>query len=59
METKEALAQAESRLPPELRAMLQTLVRDYKAAALAQFGQSWMNYSILADLIARGWRKVA
>ncbi len=39
--------------------MLQALVKDYKAAAMAQVGQSWMNYSILADLTAHGWRKVA
>ncbi len=59
METKESLELAETELPPELRSVLQVLVKDYRAAASAHIGQGRVNYGILADLVAHGWRKVA
>jgi hypothetical protein len=54
----EAHRKAEATLPPEQREIFNNLVEEYRNSALVHTGQTWVNYVILADLIAAGWRKI-
>ena len=49
--------QAEAGLPVELRGIFDTLVEDYKTAAVTHAIQASVDYNILAELIRTGWRK--
>ena len=48
---------AERRLPNDLMTDFDALVVDYEAACLRHVGRAFVNYEILADLLAAGWRK--
>ena len=50
---------AEHNLPIELREVFNLLVEEYKDAGKQYSSPAWVNYSVLADLIRGGWRKVA
>lgn len=47
---------ARQSLPEELRHVFDELVADYKFATIKQFGQGYVAYKVLADLVRVGWR---
>lgn len=48
--------QARNSLPEELRPVFDELVADYRFATIQRFGQGYVAYIVLADLIRVGWR---
>jgi hypothetical protein len=49
---------ARNSLPEHLRPAFDELVEDYKFATVKRFGQGYVAYIVLADLIRVGWRHV-
>lgn len=50
---------AESRLPDELKALFNRLVREYAFLTHVRYGKGYVAYEVLADLILAGWRPSA
>jgi hypothetical protein len=50
---------ARNSLPGDLRPIFDEFVEDYKFATTKRFGQGYVAYMIIADLIRVGWRHVA
>jgi len=51
--------QARGTLPDELKPVFDELVEDYKFATIKRYGQGYVAYIVLADLIRVGWRHTA
>lgn len=51
--------QARNSLPDELKPVFDELVEDYKFATIKRYGQGYVAYVVLADLVKVGWRHVA
>ncbi len=53
--------QARNSLPDDLKPVFDELVEDYKFATikLKRYGQGYVAYIVLADLVRVGWRHVA
>jgi hypothetical protein len=43
-------------LPPELHAILNELITDYRFAAFKHHGREWASPRVLAELVLMGWR---
>lgn len=43
-------------LPPELRAVFDELVADYRFAAQQHYRQPFVSYIVLSELVKLGWR---
>ena len=50
---------ARKTLPDELKPLFDALVDDYKFATVQRYGQGYVAYAVLADLIRVGWRQSA
>lgn len=50
---------ARNTLPDELKAVFDELVEDYKFATAVRYGQGYVAYIVLADLVRVGWRHTA
>lgn len=48
--------QARNSLPDELKPVFDELVEDYKFATITRYGQGYVAYLVLADLVRIGWR---
>lgn len=51
--------QARNSLPEELKPVFDELVEDYKFATIKRYGQGYVAYAVLAELVRVGWRHVA
>jgi hypothetical protein len=51
--------QARNSLPDELKPIFDELVEDYKFATITRYGQGYVAYIVLADIVRVGWRHVA
>jgi hypothetical protein len=51
--------EARDSLPDELKPIFDELVEDYRFATTTRFGQGYVAYIVLADLIRVGWRHTA
>lgn len=51
--------QARKSLPDDLKPVFDELVGDYKFATVRRYGQGYVAYTVLADLIRVGWRHTA
>ena len=51
--------QARNGLPDDLKPVFDELVEDYKFATIQRYGQGYVAYIVLADLVRGGWRHVA
>ena len=54
-----AYEKARDTLPPELRTVFDELVADYNFATTKHYGQGYVAYMALAELIRNGWRPSA
>jgi hypothetical protein len=48
--------EARNSLPAELQPVYDELVADYRWATVKRYGQGYVAYSVLADLVRAGWR---
>jgi predicted exporter len=48
--------QARNTLPDELKSVFDELVEDYRFATITRYGQGYVAYIVLADLVRVGWR---
>jgi hypothetical protein len=51
--------EARNSIPDDLKSIFDELVEDYKFATVKRYGNGYVAYSVLADLIRIGWRHVA
>jgi len=51
--------EARNTLPDDLKPIFGELVEDYKFATVKRYGQGYVAYIVLADLVRVGWRHVA
>jgi hypothetical protein len=51
-----ALAEAQKMLPPELHSVLNSMIAEYKFAALKVHGAQLVSPKVIAELILLGWR---
>jgi len=51
--------EARNSLPEDLRPIFDELVEDYQFATRKRFGQGFVAYTILAELVRVGWRHAA
>ena len=51
--------QARASLPDELKPIFDELVEDYRFATVIRYGQGYVAYIVLADLVRVGWRHAA
>ena len=58
-ERSEKHEQARSGLPDDLKPVFDELVEDYRFATVKQYGQGYVAYIVLADLVRVGWRHTA
>jgi hypothetical protein len=52
-------AEAEQKLPDELKDVYRRLVQDYEDLTTIHFGRGYVAYKVLADLVLAGWRRTA
>jgi hypothetical protein len=50
-------AEARASLPDELKPIFDQLVDDYRFATFEKFGNGYVAYSVLAELVRVGWRR--
>jgi hypothetical protein len=58
-ERTEKHEQARNSLPNEFKPIFDELVADYKFATARRYGQGYVAYNVLADLVRVGWRHTA
>ena len=51
--------EARNTLPDELKPVFDEMVQDYKFATFKRYGNGYVAYIVLADLVRVGWRHVA
>ena len=51
--------EASNSLPEELKPIFDEFVSDYKYAATMRYGNPYVSYIVLADMIRAGWRPSA
>jgi len=51
--------EARSTLPDELKPVFDELVEDYKFSTVKRYGQGYVAYIVLADLVRVGWQHAA
>lgn len=51
--------EARNSLPDELAPIFDELVEDNRFATISRYGQGYVAYIVLADLVRVGWRHVA
>ena len=51
--------EAESKLPPELRAVYRELVQNYEFLTQIRYGKRYVAYEVLAQMVLAGWRPSA
>jgi hypothetical protein len=56
MKETPAYVGAKSMLPPELHAIFDELITDYRFAALKHHGREWISPKVIAELVLMGWR---
>jgi len=50
---------ARNTLPDDLKPVFDELVEDYRFATVKRYGQGYVAYIVLADLVRVGWRHIA
>jgi hypothetical protein len=60
MEQKQSEKQLEARniLPDDLKPIFDEFVSDYQYAATLRYGNPYVSYIVLADMVRSGWRCV-
>jgi len=51
--------EARRSLPDQLKSIFDELVEDYKFSTATRYGQGYVAYIVLADLVRVGWRHTA
>ena len=51
--------EARNTLPADLKPVFDEMVADYRFATISRYGNGYVAYIVLADLVRVGWRHVA